>query len=289
MNTMIVKKGMKKIIIFIFLSVIASSSDIKGNYEKAINFLYNGKVSESEKLAEEISKSTNKKDTEYAMKINYKIGYFYLHSEQNLEKSEKYYAKALEIDNGRSKEVLEMLSDLVNIYVINKKYKEAEETLIKLNNITNGKNQERLGLFYMRVLKNYDKAQEAFDKLPKRLEYKLCFLELYENKLDEDKLKELITEMENKNQINNFNMAMYYYFGEFPEEQISFYGVINSKLVERYLKKSIEEDKNNDALLYLGQYYYYQNRKEEAEKIIKKAKDLGVDGAEKLLKTTEEN
>lgn len=108
MNTMIVKKGMKKIIIFIFLSVIASSSDIKGNYEKAINFLYNGKVSESEKLAEEISKSTNKKDTEYAMKINYKIGYFYLHSEQNLEKSEKYYAKALEIGSGRSKEVLEM-------------------------------------------------------------------------------------------------------------------------------------------------------------------------------------
>lgn len=183
------------------------------------------------------------------------------------------------------------MRDLVNIYVINKKYKEAEETLIKLNNITNGKNQERLGLFYMRVLKNYDKAQEVFDKLPKRLEYKLCFLELYENKLDEDKLKELITEMERKKQINNFNMAMamYYYFGEFPEEQISFYGVINSKLVEKYLKKSIEEDKNNDALLYLGQYYYGQNRKEEAAEIIKKAKYLGVDGAEKLLKTIEEN
>ena len=61
----------------------------------------------------------------------------------------------------------------------------------------------------------------------------------------------------------------------------------NGPIAEKYLKKSINEDKDNQSKVLLGQVYYGMGKKTEAIAILKEAVNNKVSGAAEVLKQVE--
>ena len=61
----------------------------------------------------------------------------------------------------------------------------------------------------------------------------------------------------------------------------------NGPVAEKYLKKSINEDKDNESKVLLGQVYYGMGKKAEAVAILKEAVNNKVKGTAEILKQVE--
>ena len=114
-----------KIILGIGVMVISTFgfADAKSDYELAMENAKNNKIEEGVKLLESVTKTKN---NVYVAKANYQLGTYYL-SQKNLDLAKSYFIKATTDKKDDSKEVLDSLVNLSNIYY-NEKEKKATFT-----------------------------------------------------------------------------------------------------------------------------------------------------------------
>ena len=136
-----------------------------------------------------------------------------------------------------------------------------------------------IGKFYY-IYKDYDKAITYFKKITDKnsnaVEQKLILLAIYENKKDIVNISKTYTDLKSiiKENVNR-NLG------------VLLFNINESALAEKYLKKAITEDKNNEAKLLLGQVYASTGKKEEAIAILKEAVASKVEGASAVLTEVE--
>ncbi len=271
-------KNLSLLLIQLLLLIISvvSFSDVKLDYEHALQLAKENKIEESLSLLDAIS---NSQDSEYAVKASYSLGNYYS-NKNDVEKSKRYYSKASKDDRNTSKEALASLYQLSNIAYLQNDNTLSEKYLQEADRRTEGKNpevKEALGNFYLFVTNDFLKSESNYSKsvelAPKNLRYRLNLLTLYEYKGDFKQIQKIISDMKSINpKINNREIGNYYF------------SVGNYFLGERYLQRSVVDDKDGVSFLSMGIYYYNKVDKNKGKEIIEEARKAGIEGAEEVLK-----
>lgn len=220
----------------------------------------------------------SKKD-DYKSEISYNIGRYYL-SKDNADEAKKYLESSY---NQSSKGIVPAGYLLAQIEVNKDNLAGAEKRLLDMNTKTGNKDVEvlsMLGNYYIQN-NNYDKAETYLKRVASSdsedVETRILLLGIYESKNDATKINGILNELKPlSNGGLNKNIA------------IAFTELGNPGLAEKYFKKSIVEDKDNQSKALLGELYAMLGNKTEAIKILKEAEKEKVEGASELLKKIEE-
>ena len=161
---------------------------------------------------------------------------------------------------------------------------EAEKYFIMMNDKTEWKDEgalKILGIFYLDT-QNYDKAEETLKKAivvnSKNLEARVLLLELYETKNDQNSVTRIISEIKTIQPIAvNKNLGIY------------FAQAGNINLAEKYLRKAINEDKDNSSKVTLAIVYYNVGKILEAKDLLNEASKNGVKEADEILQQIKED
>ena len=156
---------------------------------------------------------------------------------------------------------------------------QAEKYLLEMNTAAKGKNAqilEILGTYYLQQ-NNPTKAEEYLTKTvalnPKNSAAKILLLGIYEVQNNTAKVNSIYSQLKSASpKVTNRQIGTY--FGS----------VGAGSLAEKYLKKAINEDKDNAAKVVLGQVYAGLGKKAEAIKILQEAVNSKVNGAAEVLK-----
>ena len=212
--------------------------------------------------------------------LNNNLGEYYI-TKNDFEKAQSYFSEALK--NSTSNQVAETAYRLGQIAMTNNNKVEAEKYFIMMNDKTGWKDEgalKILGIFYLDT-QNYDKAEETLKKAivvnSKNLEARVLLLELYETKNDQNSVTRTISEIKAIQPIAvNKNLGIY-----FAEA-----GNIN--LAEKYLRKAINEDKDNLSKVTLAIVYYNVGKIPEAKNLLNEASKNGVKEADEILQQIKE-
>ena len=212
--------------------------------------------------------------------LNNNLGEYYI-TKNDFEKAQSYFSEALK--NSTSNQVVETAYRLGQIAMTNNNKVEAEKYFIMMNDKTEWKDEgalKILGIFYLDT-QNYDKAEETLKKAivvnSKNLEARVLLLELYETKNDQNSVTRTISEIKAIQPIAvNKNLGIY-----FAEA-----GNIN--LAEKYLRKAINEDKDNTSKVTLAIVYYNIGKIVEAKGLLNEASKNGVKEADEILQQIKE-
>ena len=213
--------------------------------------------------------------------LNNNLGEYYI-TKNDFEKAQSYFSEALK--NSTSNQVAETAYRLGQIAMTNNNKVEAEKYFIMMNDKTGWKDEgalKILGIFYLDT-QNYDKAEETLKKAivvnSKNLEARVLLLELYETKNDQNSVTRIISEIKAIQPIAvNKNLGIY-----FAEA-----GNIN--LAEKYLRKAINEDKDNLSKVTLAIVYYNVGKIPEAKNLLNEASKNGVKEADEILQQIKED
>ena len=208
------------------------------------------------------------------------MGEYYV-NKNDLVKAQSYFSEA--IKDSTSKGSAATAFRLGQIAIANGNKAEAEKYFIMMNEKTEWKDEEALkvlGIFYLDT-QNYDKAEETLKKgmvlNPKNLEVRVILLELYETKNDQNSVTRIISEIKAIQPVAvNKNLGIY-----FAEA-----GNIN--LAEKYLRKAINEDKDNTSKVTLAIVYYNIGKIVEAKGLLNEASKNGVKEADEILQQIKE-
>ena len=210
--------------------------------------------------------------------LNNNLGEYYI-TKNNLTKSQYYFLQAMK--NDTSKQVAETALRLGQIAIANGNKEEAKKYFIMMNEKTEWKNPEALkvlAIFYLDT-QDYDNAEATLKKAiaietkdNKNLEARVILLELYVTKNNQNLVTNMISEIKSIQPLSvNKNLGIY-----FAEA-----GNIN--LAEKYLRKAINEDKDNTSKVTLAIVYYNLNKVEEAKSLLNEASKNGVKEADSVL------
>ena len=213
--------------------------------------------------------------------LNNNLGEYYI-TKNDFEKAQSYFSEALK--NSTSNQVVETAYRLGQIAMTNNNKVEAEKYFIMMNDKTEWKDEgalKILGIFYLDT-QNYDKAEETLKKAivvnSKNLEARVLLLELYETKNDQNSVTRIISEIKAIQPVAvNKNLGIY-----FAEA-----GNIN--LAEKYLRKAINEDKDNTSKVTLAIVYYNVGKIPEAKDLLNEASKNGVKEADEILQQIKED
>ena len=148
-----------------------------------------------------------------------------------------------------------------------------------MNTAAKSKNAQILGMlgtFYLQQ-NNLTKAEEYLTKTisvePKNTSAKVLLLGIYETQNNTTKLNSIYNQLKSAAP-KEANRQIGTYFANIGAAALS----------EKYLQKAINEDKDNNAKVILGQVYAGQGKKDEAVKILQEAVKSKVNGASEILK-----
>lgn len=221
--------------------------------------------------------SSNKKP-EFKSEVSYNVGRYYL-TKNNADEAKKYLESSYsQAPSG----VIPAGYLLAQIEVNKNNPKGAEQRLLDMNTKTGNKDVEVLSMLGNYYLQNGDlaKAESYLTRVAaantKDVETRVLLLGIYEMTNNSAKVASMTTELKPlfKGGLNK-NLG------------VAFTQLGNPALAEKYLKKSINDDKDNQSKLLLGQLYALTGNKTEAVKMIKEAEAAKVQGATKLLKQVE--
>ena len=213
--------------------------------------------------------------------LNNNLGEYYI-TKNDFEKAQSYFSEALK--NSTSNQVVETAYRLGQIAMTNNNKVEAEKYFIMMNDKTEWKDEgalKILGIFYLDT-QNYDKAEETLKKAivvnSKNLEARVLLLELYETKNDQNSVTRIISEIKTIQPIAvNKNLGIY------------FAQAGNINLAEKYLRKAINEDKDNSSKVTLAIVYYNIGKIVEAKGLLNEASKNGVKEADEILQQIKED
>ena len=213
--------------------------------------------------------------------LNNNLGEYYI-TKNDFEKAQSYFSEALK--NSTSNQVVETAYRLGQIAMTNNNKVEAEKYFIMMNDKTEWKDEgalKILGIFYLDT-QNYDKAEETLKKAivvnSKNLEARVLLLELYETKNDQNSVTRIIFEIKTIQPIAvNKNLGIY------------FAQAGNINLAEKYLRKAINEDKDNSSKVTLAIVYYNVGKIPEAKDLLNEASKNGVKEADEILQQIKED
>lgn len=213
--------------------------------------------------------------------LNNNLGEYYI-TKNDFEKAQSYFSEALK--NSTSNQVAETAYRLGQIAMTNNNKVEAEKYFIMMNDKTGWKDEgalKILGIFYLDT-QNYDKAEETLKKAivvnSKNLEARVLLLELYETKNDQNSVTRTISEIKAIQPIAvNKNLGIY------------FAQAGNINLAEKYLRKAINEDKDNLSKVTLAIVYYNVGKIPEAKNLLNEASKNGVKEADEILQQIKED
>ena len=255
-----------------------SFADAKSDYQNAENLAKDKKVEQAVKVLEKV---VNSGDATYVTKANFQLGAYYL-GKNNTVQAKKYLQDSY---NQSPNAVLPAGFLLAQIALSEKNNAQAEKILLEMNSKTGSKDAEVLGMlgsYYLQV-NNLTKAEDYLKKSAAanrdNTDARLLLLALYESKNDTAKANTMYNEIKSTKGINQktLNKEIGFYFAQLG----------NGNAAEKYLKKSINEDKDNESKLILGQVYYGMGKKAEAVSILKEAVNNKVKGAAEVLKQVE--
>ena len=217
-------------------------------------------------------KSTNK---DFVAEINLSLGQYYA-GKNDMTKAKKYLQDSYK---GTPNAILPAGYFLYQIALSEKDNATAEKYLLEMNKQSQNKNSEILGLlgnYYLGtndLVKAEDYLKKSVNADSKNGESLFLLLALYESKKDTvntnatyNKLKTIVPKGLNK------------------ELGINYAGIGNAELAEKYFKKSINEDKDNEAKMLLGQLYFLVGKQTEGINLVKEAVNAKVKGADEVLK-----
>lgn len=213
--------------------------------------------------------------------LNNNLGEYYI-TKNDFEKAQSYFSEALK--NSTSNQVVETAYRLGQIAMTNNNKVEAEKYFIMMNDKTEWKDEgalKILGIFYLDT-QNYDKAEETLKKAivvnSKNLEARVLLLELYETKNDQNSVTRIISEIKAIQPVAvNKNLGIY------------FAQAGNINLAEKYLRKAINEDKDNSSKVTLAIVYYNVGKIPEAKDLLNEASKNGVKEADEILQQIKED
>ncbi len=217
-------------------------------------------------------------DNQFKSEVNFNIGRVYAVLNK-LDEAKKYLTESY---NQSVDGMLNSGMILVQIAMQQNNKVEAERILLDMNAKTGDKELilfNQIGQFYYNY-KDYDKAitylKRITDKEPNAVEQKIILLSIYENKKDTANVTKTYTDLKSIIKENvNINLGVF------------LFNINEPASAEKYLKKAISEDKNNEAKLLLGQVYASTGRKAEAIAILKEAVASKVEGASAVLSEVE--
>ena len=221
------------------------------------------------------NKAVQSANKDFVAEVNYNIGQYYL-TKNNTAQAKSYLQKAY---TGASDRVNGAGILLAELAMNEKNPAQAEKYLLEMNTAAKGKNAqilEILGTYYLQQ-NNPVKAEEFLTKTiavePKNSAAKILLLGIYEVQNNTAKVNSIYSQLKSASpKVTNRQIGTY--FGS----------VGAGSLAEKYLKKAITEDKDNNAKVVLGQVYAGQGKKDEAIKILQEAVNNKVNGAAEVLK-----
>ena len=217
-------------------------------------------------------------DNQFKSEVNFNVGRVYAVLNK-FDEAKKYLTESY---NQSVDGMLNSGMILVQIAMQQNNKVEAERILLDMNAKTGDKELilfNQIGQFYYNY-KDYDKAitylKRITDKEPNAVEQKSILLAIYENKKDTANVTKTYTDLKSIIKENvNINLGVF------------LFNINEPALAEKYLKKAISEDKNDEAKLLLGQVYASTARKAEAIAILKEAVASKVEGASAVLSEVE--
>ena len=214
-------------------------------------------------------------DKNYVAEINYNLGQYFI-EKNNIPKAKKYLQDSYKASPNAVVPAGFLLSQIA---LSEKDNATAEKYLLEMSKATQDKNSEILGMLgsYYIGVNNLTKAEDYLKKSvtadSKNSESLLMLLTMYESKKDNaninsiyNKLKTIVPKGLNK------------------ELGITYAGIGNAELSEKYFKKSINEDKDNESKMFLGQLYYLTGKQADGINLVKEAVSAKVKGADEVLK-----
>ena len=221
------------------------------------------------------NKAIQSSNKDFVAEVNYNIGQYYLTKNNNAQAKaylQKAYTGATDRVNGAG--IL-----LAEIALSEKNPTQAEKYLLEMNTAAKSKNAQILGMlgtFYLQQ-NNLTKAEEYLTKTisvePKNTSAKVLLLGIYETQNNATKVNSIYNQLKSAAP-KEANRQIGTYFANIGAAALS----------EKYLQKAINEDKDNNAKVILGQVYAGQGKKDEAVKILQEAVKSKVNGASEILK-----
>ena len=126
-----------KVILMLGILTLSTAmfADTKADYDQAIQYSQENKIEEAVKMLQTIATS---KDKEYSVKANYKLSSYYLATKDNA-KAKTYSLAAIKDKNNSSSDAIGALYNLVNISMLEKDNKAAENYVLDMKKRTAGK------------------------------------------------------------------------------------------------------------------------------------------------------
>lgn len=236
-------------------------------------FYYENKM--DAKAQERYNSAIKSTDKNFVAELNYNLGQYYI-EKNNIPKAKKYLQDSYKASPNAIVPAGFLLSQIA---LSEKDNATAEKYLLEMSKATQDKNSEILGMLgsYYIGVNNLPKAEDYLKKSitadSKNSDSLLMLLTMYESKKDTaninsiyNKLKVIVPKGLNK------------------ELGITYAGIGNAELSEKYFQKSINEDKDNESKMFLGQLYFLTGKQTEGINLVKEAVNAKVKGADEVLK-----
>ena len=236
-------------------------------------FYYENKM--DAKAQERYNSAIKSTDKNFVAELNYNLGQYYI-EKNNIPKAKKYLQDSYKASPNAVVPAGFLLSQIA---LSEKDNATAEKYLLEMSKATQDKNSEILGMLgsYYIGINNLPKAEDYLKKSitadSKNSDSLLMLLTMYESKKDTaninsiyNKLKTIVPKGLNK------------------ELGITYAGIGNAELSEKYFQKSINEDKDNESKMFLGQLYFLTGKQTEGINLVKEAVNAKVKGADEVLK-----
>lgn len=237
--------------------------------------MYN-EIGNSAKANRKYREFKSKNTIEENITLNLEMAYYYMIKSNNAE-AKKYLNEAYNLSE---QGMLQSAAMLLQIAFDENDQKEAERIALDINSKTNYNNPYALDLLsnYYLQISDAENAQKTLEDLVAKFpDYiigqfnLLVFYEFQNNTAGANKVYSQLRTLSKNNANLNYDVALYSYD----------LGAVD--VAEKYLKKSIAEDKQDEALLILATLYYETNRISDARSTLQEAVRKNVNGAREML------